>query len=74
MTSAGVTASAPATPDLAAIRAALKADGVDAWLLYDFRGINLFLRRAPLSPFLHDIRSILFLGNQRLFFRDCLSA
>jgi Xaa-Pro dipeptidase len=40
MTSAGVTASAPATLDLAAIRAALKADGVDGWLLYDFRGIN----------------------------------
>jgi Xaa-Pro dipeptidase len=40
MTSVGVIPSAPATLDLAAIRAALKADGVDAWLLYDFRGIN----------------------------------
>jgi Xaa-Pro aminopeptidase len=40
MTSAGVTASAPATLDLAAIRSALKADGLDGWLLYDFRGIN----------------------------------
>jgi Xaa-Pro aminopeptidase len=28
------------TLDLAAVRAALKEDGVDAWLLYDFRGIN----------------------------------
>jgi len=26
--------------DLAAIRAALTADGLDAWLLYDFRGLN----------------------------------
>lgn len=40
MTSAGATASAPVTLDLPAIRAALKADGLDAWLLYDFRGIN----------------------------------
>ncbi len=40
MTSAGVTASAPATLDLAAVRAALKAEGLDGWLLYDFRGIN----------------------------------
>jgi Xaa-Pro dipeptidase len=40
MTSAGATASAPATLDIPAVRAALKADGLDAWLLYDFRGIN----------------------------------
>jgi len=40
MISAGVTASAPATLDLAAIRSALKADGLDGWLLYDFRGSN----------------------------------
>ena len=26
--------------DIAAVQAALKADGVDAWLLYDFRGLN----------------------------------
>ena len=26
--------------DLAAVRAALKEDGIDAWLLYDFRGLN----------------------------------
>jgi Xaa-Pro dipeptidase len=29
-----------ATLDVAAVQAALKADGVDGWLLYDFRGIN----------------------------------
>src|SRR6185503_1275428 len=40
MTSVGTIASAPATLDLAAVRAALKADGLDGWLLYDFRGIN----------------------------------
>jgi Xaa-Pro dipeptidase len=40
MTSAGAIASAPATLDLAAVRAALKAEGLDGWLLYDFRGIN----------------------------------
>ena len=27
-------------PNIAAIQAALVADGVDAWLLYDFRGLN----------------------------------
>ena len=26
--------------DLPAIRAALAADGLDGWLLYDFRGLN----------------------------------
>ncbi len=26
--------------DVAAVQAALRADGVDAWLLYDFRGLN----------------------------------
>src|SRR5882672_10962257 len=26
--------------DLAAVRAALRDDGIDAWLLYDFRGLN----------------------------------
>jgi len=29
-----------ATLDITAVQAALKADGVDGWLLYDFRGIN----------------------------------
>ena len=32
MTSAG--------PDIAAVQAALRADGLDGWLLYDFRGLN----------------------------------
>src|SRR6185369_15898095 len=32
-------ATAPAF-DIAAVQAALAADGVDAWLLYDFRGLN----------------------------------
>src|SRR6266576_3509481 len=26
--------------DLVAVQSALKADGIDAWLLYDFRGLN----------------------------------
>jgi hypothetical protein len=26
--------------DIVAVQAALKADGIDAWLLYDFRGLN----------------------------------
>src|SRR6266545_3798464 len=26
--------------DLEAVRAALKEDGIEAWLLYDFRGLN----------------------------------
>ena len=26
--------------NVAAVQAALKADGLDAWLLYDFRGLN----------------------------------
>jgi len=36
------TSTATATPvlDVAAVRAALQADGIDAWLLYDFRGLN----------------------------------
>lgn len=33
-------ASDAATLDIAAVQAALKADGIDGWLLYDFRGIN----------------------------------
>jgi Xaa-Pro aminopeptidase len=31
---------ATASLDLAAVRAALKEDAIDAWLLYDFRGLN----------------------------------
>jgi Xaa-Pro dipeptidase len=40
MTSAGLTAAEPSVLDVAAVRAALKAEGLDAWLLYDFRGLN----------------------------------
>jgi Xaa-Pro aminopeptidase len=36
----GLAAPPSRTLDLEAVRAALRADGVDAWLLYDFRGIN----------------------------------
>src|SRR3989442_971405 len=32
-------AAAPAI-DIAAVQVALAADGIDAWLLYDFRGLN----------------------------------
>ena len=32
--------SAAAGLDIAAVQAALAADGIDGWLLYDFRGIN----------------------------------
>jgi Xaa-Pro dipeptidase len=39
MSGAGATAP-PRNLDLAAVQAALTADGVDAWLLYDFHGIN----------------------------------
>jgi len=38
VTATGTVASA--SLDLAAVRAALKEDGIDAWLLYDFRGLN----------------------------------
>jgi Xaa-Pro dipeptidase len=40
MTSAQAAASAAATIDIAAVQTALAADGLDAWLLYDFHGIN----------------------------------
>jgi Xaa-Pro aminopeptidase len=42
-----VAAPGPATAvslDIGAVQAALAADGVDAWLLYDFRGINPIAR------------------------------
>jgi Xaa-Pro dipeptidase len=38
-TGAEATAAAPAL-DIAAVQAALRADGLDGWLLYDFRGLN----------------------------------
>jgi len=31
---------APSSLDIAAVQAALKEDGIEAWLLYDFRGLN----------------------------------
>lgn len=37
---------------------------------HDFGGIDLLLRSTPHSPLLGHIRTILLLGNQRLFFRD----
>ena len=40
----------------------------------NFGGINLLLRRPPLSTLLGDIGTILLFGNQSLFFRDCSSA
>jgi Xaa-Pro aminopeptidase len=38
--SAGTALAPSDTLDLSAIRSALKADGLDGWLLYDFRGLN----------------------------------
>jgi hypothetical protein len=40
VTSVGTVTAASNTLDVAAVRAALKADNIDAWLLYDFHGIN----------------------------------
>jgi Xaa-Pro dipeptidase len=40
MTSAQAAAGTAAAIDIAAVQAALKADGLDGWLLYDFRGLN----------------------------------
>ncbi|MQA30467.1 MAG: M24 family metallopeptidase [Luteitalea sp.] len=40
MTGADIAAIPTHSLDLDAIRAALQADGLDGWLLYDFRGIN----------------------------------
>src|SRR5437763_1181208 len=36
--------------DLAAVQAAVQALGVDGWLLYDFRGLNVLARRALQIP------------------------
>src|SRR5262245_1529883 len=33
-------AARPAVIDVAAVQAALRTDGLDGWLLYDFRGLN----------------------------------
>src|ERR1700730_7500423 len=40
MTSAQAAAGTTAAIDIAAVQAALRADGLDGWLLYDFRGLN----------------------------------
>lgn len=40
MTSAHAAVDAAAAIDIAAVQAALQADGLDGWLLYDFRGLN----------------------------------
>ncbi|HZZ81173.1 MAG TPA: aminopeptidase P family protein, partial [Gemmataceae bacterium] len=37
--------------DLARVQAALSEDGLDGWLLYDFRGLNVLARRiVDMSP------------------------
>jgi Xaa-Pro aminopeptidase len=36
--------------DLASIQAAIRDDGLDGWLLYDFRGINVLARRILQMP------------------------
>jgi Xaa-Pro dipeptidase len=36
----GAAVTAGATLDIAAVQTALRADGLDGWLLYDFRGLN----------------------------------
>jgi Xaa-Pro dipeptidase len=40
MTSAQAAAGTAAAIDIAAVQDALRADGLDGWLLYDFRGLN----------------------------------
>jgi Xaa-Pro dipeptidase len=36
--------------DLAAVQSALREEGVDGWLLYDFRGLNVLARRVAQMP------------------------
>ena len=36
--------------ELAAVQAAIKENGVDGWLLYDFRGLNILARRVAGIP------------------------
>ncbi|MGL4550440.1 MAG: M24 family metallopeptidase, partial [Gemmataceae bacterium] len=36
--------------DLTAVQAALREDGLDGWLLYDFRGLNVLARRVLRFP------------------------
>src|SRR5580658_8031357 len=40
MASADAATAATSKLEIAAVQRALTADGIDAWLLYDFRGIN----------------------------------
>jgi Xaa-Pro dipeptidase len=40
------TPAAPVTFDLPAVQAALRQFGLDGWLLYDFRGLNILARRV----------------------------
>ncbi|VTS03874.1 M24 family metallopeptidase [Tuwongella immobilis] len=43
--------------DLAAVQSAIREDGLDAWLLYDFRGLNVLARRVlPFAPDAHLTR------------------
>ena len=36
--------------DLNAVQTALREEGVDGWLLYDFRGLNVLARRVAQMP------------------------
>src|SRR5579872_5691595 len=36
--------------DLAAVQAAVQEEGLDGWLLYDFRGLNVLARRVVELP------------------------
>src|SRR4051795_6943765 len=36
--------------DLASVQAALREEGLDGWLLYDFRGLNVLARRVVQLP------------------------
>src|SRR5262249_9721165 len=38
--------SQPGLPQLSAIQSALQQSGLDGWLLYDFRGLNVLARRV----------------------------
>src|SRR5580692_11273773 len=43
--------------DLAAVQAAIRENGVDGWLLYDFRGLNVLARRViGMTPDAHATR------------------
>ena len=36
--------------DLPGVQAAIRAEGIDGWLLYDFRGLNVLARRVLHFP------------------------